>query len=107
MLTRFLGVLHHDRADLVGDLRAATRNQLIMYPSYDDNVAVPAVAEACAKLVANVDQPPFADHRLGARHRVVERRMLRAHGDATPVETRQPAMVHLRRELRAQLAKAA
>src|SRR5262249_3964021 len=104
MLTCLLGVSHHYFADLVGNLWPAATNQFIVDPSNNDNVAVPTVTEARTKLVMNVDQPAFADHRFCARYRVVERGVLCEHRDAPAVETRQPAAVRPRCEICTQLA---
>src|SRR5262245_38864185 len=104
MLARLLGISHHDLADLIGDLRAAADDEFVVDPGNDDNVAVPAVREACTKFIMDVDEPSLANHRFGAGYRVVERLVLCEHRDATPVEAGQPAALCLRREFCPQLA---
>src|SRR5215472_8729915 len=104
MLARFLGVSHHDLANLVGNLWAAATDQLVVNPSDNDDVAVPAVAKSRMKLVVNVDQPTLADHRLGARHCVIERGVKGAHRDTSAVKSGQPAASRLRFETFAQLS---
>jgi hypothetical protein len=51
----FLGVTDHDRTDLISDLGAAAGDQLVMHPGDENDIAVPAVAELPAQLVADLD----------------------------------------------------
>src|SRR6516225_5962812 len=105
MLACLLGISHHDLADLVGNLRSAATNQLVMDPSDDDNIAVPAVAKARAKLVMNVDEPSLANHRFGRVHRLVERLVLSEPRTAPASSPGCPPALPWRREFRPKLAE--
>ena len=78
-----------------------------MDPQRDDNIAVPTVVKTCTKLVIDIDEPPFADDRLDAGQRVVERGVLCPAGNAAPIEPRQPLLtLHETLELAAQALQA-
>src|SRR6516164_8809354 len=66
MLACFFGMPHHDLANLLGELWPAADDELIVNPQREDAIAVPAVAEPRAQFVMDVDQPSFANDRLGA-----------------------------------------
>ena len=89
---RFLGVPHHNLADLIGDLRPTAADELVVDPCNDDHVAVPTVAKALTQFIVHPNEPALADDRLGAGHDPIEGLVLRVDRHAAPVEPQHPSL---------------